>query len=318
MESGRAGVCGTGPGCGVGPAGMASRAAGRDGTGTRAVSRGCGGGRFGAGLAVRPGDAAGGARSACPAEPLARRIERLAASGDPRDAYRAWWLLHACVVFERTGRLPEREGTDADILAGQIGDPARACVNLNERMKMTRIDHLERAARAFVPGALEELVEEGPFGDPTALTTRPDDPLVKAWKERVNGMLNGQAEEGYWSSLYQLFTGFWFGHPAIAADRQSALAYGMALRDIMVKLDGVPEQQADPVQWTLPRRDRRRPDAGPESPCPGARRCDRRPRRGPARTDRFHAALRPAGLFGTKYLGGFIGTVIDLDNEQGK
>ena len=180
------------------------------------------------------------------AEPLAPRIERLAASGDPRDAYRAWWLLHACVVFERTGRLPEREGTDADILAGQIGDPARACVNLNERMKMARIDHLERAARAFVPGALEELVEEGPFGDPTALTTRPDDPLVKAWKERVNGMLNGQAEEGYWSSLYQLFTGFWFGHPAIAADRQSALAYGMALRDIMVKLDGVPEQQAIP------------------------------------------------------------------------
>jgi len=76
--------------------------------------------------------------------------------------------------------------------------------------------------------------------------TRPDDPLVKAWKARVNGMLNDQAEQGYWSSLYQVFTGFWFGHPAIAADRQSALAYGMALRDIMVKLDGVPEQQAIP------------------------------------------------------------------------
>jgi hypothetical protein len=59
-------------------------------------------------------------------------------------------------------------------------------------------------------------------------------------------MLNEQAEQGYWASLYQLFTGFWFGHPAIAADRQSALAYGMALRDIMVKLDGVPEQQAIP------------------------------------------------------------------------
>jgi hypothetical protein len=181
-----------------------------------------------------------------PAEPLARRIERLAASGDPRDAYRAWWLLHACVVFERTGRLPEREGTDADAFAGQLGDPAHACASLNERMKMARIDHLERAARAGVDGALAELVEEGPFGDPTALTTRPDDPLVKAWKERVNGMLNEQAEEGYWASLYQLFTGFWFGHPAIAADRQSALAYGMALRDIMVKLDGVPEQQAIP------------------------------------------------------------------------
>jgi hypothetical protein len=177
-----------------------------------------------------------------PAEPLAQRIDRLAASGDARDAYRAWWLLHACVVFERTGRLPERDGNEPDTLA----DPAHACSTLNERTKMARIDHLERAARAGVDGALAELVDEGPFGDPTALMTRPDDPLVKEWKARVNGMLSAQAEDGYWSSLYQLFTGFWFGHPAIAADRQSALAYGIALRDIMVKLDGVPEPQAIP------------------------------------------------------------------------
>lgn len=182
--------------------------------------------------------------AAAPAEPLARRVERLAASGDPRDAWRAWWLLHACVVFERTGRLPGRDGTDAS--GESIADPATTCATVNERMKMARIDHLERAARAGVDGALAELLEEGPFGDPTALMTRPDDPLVKEWKARVNGMLNAQAEQGYWASLYQLFTGFWFGHPAIAADRQSALAYGMALRDIMVKLDGVSEQEAIP------------------------------------------------------------------------
>lgn len=202
----------------------------------------------GAGAAVRSGPAwlsdlgASPAPLVPPAEPLAQRVERLAASGDPRDAYRAWWLLHACVVFGRTGHLPERDGAEPDAIA----DPARDCATLNERMKLARIDHLERAARAGVDGALAELVEEGPFGDPTALTTRPDDPLVKAWKDRINGMLNEQAEQGYWASLYQLFTGFWFGHPAIAADRQSALAYGMALRDIMVKLDGVPEQQAIP------------------------------------------------------------------------
>jgi len=181
-----------------------------------------------------------------PGEPLAQRIERLAASGDPHDAYRAWWLLHACVVFERTGRLPARGegGTDAPVAA--IADPARSCATLAQRTKMARIDHLERAARGRVDGALAELVEEGPFGDPTALATRPDDPLVREWKTRVNGMLSDEAEQGARASLYQLFTGFWFGHPAIAADRQSALAYGMALRDIMVKLDGVPEPQAIP------------------------------------------------------------------------
>lgn len=179
-------------------------------------------------------------------EPLARRIERLAASGDAHDAYRAWWLLHACVVFERTGRLPARGEGGADVPVETIADPAHACATLGERAKMARIDLLERAVRGSVDGALAELVEEGPFGDPSALTTRPDDPLVRAWKARVNGLLSDDAEQGTWASLYQLFTGFWFGHPAIAADRQSALAYGIALRDIMVKLDGVPEPQAIP------------------------------------------------------------------------
>lgn len=181
-----------------------------------------------------------------PEEPLAQRIERLAASGDPHDAYRAWWLLHACVVFERTGRLPARGEAGTDAPAEAIADPARSCATLGQRAKMARIDYLERAVRAHVDGALAELVEEGPFGDPSALATRPDDPLVREWKTRVNGILSDEAEQGTWASLYQLFTGFWFGHPAIAADRQSALAYGMALRDIMVKLDGVSEPQAIP------------------------------------------------------------------------
>jgi len=185
-------------------------------------------------------------QQAAPDAPLAQRIERLAASGDAHDAYRAWWLLHACVVFERTGRLPARGEGGTEAPAEAIADPAHACATLGQRTKMARIDYLERAVRARVEGALAELVEEGPFGDPSALTTRPDDPLVQAWKTRVNGMLSDEAEQGTWTSLYQLFTGFWFGHPAIAADRQSALAYGIALRDIMVKLDGIPEPQAIP------------------------------------------------------------------------
>lgn len=179
---------------------------------------------------------------AAPAETLAARIDRLAASPAPLDAYRAWWLLHACTVFQRGGSLPEAQ---ADVRES-IADPASFCAGMTERMKMARIDYLERAARGGVEAALADLVEEGPFGDPSALDTRPDDPLVKEWKTRVNGLLSGRAEQGAWSSLYVLFTGFWFGNPAIAADRQSALAYGMALRDIMVQLDGLDEQAAIP------------------------------------------------------------------------
>jgi hypothetical protein len=90
------------------------------------------------------------------------------------------------------------------------------------------------------------LVEEGPFGDPSALDTRPGDPLVQEWKARVAGMLGEQAGRGNWTGLYLLFSGFAFGNPAIAIDRQSALAYGLALRDIVVRLDGLTEDQAIP------------------------------------------------------------------------
>jgi hypothetical protein len=186
------------------------------------------------------------APAAAPADSLAARIATLAASQAPLDAYRAWWLLHACTVFRNGGVLPDPQTVDEAGIREPIADPVAFCAGMTERMKMARVDYLERAARGGIDGALAALVEEGPFGDPSALRTRPDDALVKAWKARVNGMLGGQAEQGYWSSLYVLFTGFWFENPAIAADRQSALAYGMALRDIMVKLDGVAEQDAIP------------------------------------------------------------------------
>jgi hypothetical protein len=186
------------------------------------------------------------APAAAPVEALAARIARLAASQAPLDAYRAWWLLHACTEFRKSGILPDAQTADEAGIREPIADPAAFCAGMTERMKMARVDYLERAARGGIDAALAALVEEGPFGDPSALRTRPGDPLVKEWKERVNGLLGGQAEQGYWSSLYVLFTGFWFENPAIAADRASALAYGMALRDIMVKLDGVAEQDAIP------------------------------------------------------------------------
>lgn len=177
---------------------------------------------------------------------LAQRIEQLAASGTPQDAWRAWWLLHACAAFARDGRLPHDDGADDGGPREPVADPARFCAGMTERMRMARIDYLERAARGGVEGALAALVEEGPFGDPDALRTRPDDPLVQEWKARVNGLLAQRAEQGSWSSLYLQFTGFWFENPAITADRQSALAYGMALRDILVGLDGLSEQDAIP------------------------------------------------------------------------
>lgn len=190
--------------------------------------------------------AAPAASTAPPAATLAERLDGLAASADPKDAYRAWWLLNACIAWQRDGRLPQpATGLDAAV-AEPIADPARWCGALTERMKMARIDYLERAARGGIDEALGLLVEQGPFGDPSALQTRPDDPLVREWKERVSALAQGRAEQGSWSGLYLLFTGLLFDNPAIVVSRQDALAYGMAMRDIMIKLDGATEQEAIP------------------------------------------------------------------------
>jgi hypothetical protein len=187
---------------------------------------------------------AGAQAAAVPLEPLAERLQRLGAGSDPRDAYRAYQLVRACSAL-RVGPPP---GSSADVESplNGIADPLAYCSAMTERMRTDAIALLERAARAGVDGALEALVEEGPFGDPSALVQRPDDPLVKDWKDRVNAMLGEQAKQGDWNSLYLSFTGFMFSNPAISADRQRALAYGIAMRDILVKGDGLTEDQAIP------------------------------------------------------------------------
>jgi hypothetical protein len=175
------------------------------------------------------GEQPSGLADSAPAESLAQQLQRLSATRDPRDAYQAYRLLRNCMDAPR-----------------QASGPAGPCAGMTERMRMDRIVLLEQAARAGVDGAMVALVEEGPFGDPTALATRPDDPLVLEWKGRIGRMLGEQAGQGDWTSLYLLFTSFTFGNPAIAIDRQSALAYGLALRDIVVQQDGLTEDQAIP------------------------------------------------------------------------
>jgi hypothetical protein len=178
-------------------------------------------------------------------EDLAQQLQRLGASREPRDAYQAYRLVRACMDVQRP---PAQAGMaiDAESALARVPDPAAFCAGMTERMRMDRIVLLEQAARAGVDGAMEALVEEGPFGDASALATRPDDPLVTEWKARIGRMLGEQAGQGDWASLYLLFTGYAFGNPAIVVDRQNALAYGLALRDIVVRLDGLTEDEAIP------------------------------------------------------------------------
>jgi hypothetical protein len=68
--------------------------------------------------------------------------------------------------------------------------------------KMTSVDERERftnlliAVEAGIPGASALYAAEGPFGDPSALETRPDDLLVREWIASALSFLDRDAKRG--------------------------------------------------------------------------------------------------------------------------
>ncbi|OFA01109.1 hypothetical protein [Duganella sp. HH101] len=136
---------------------------------------------------------------------LGQQIDMLAATRRPQDAYIAYWLVQTCMDFMRTGALRVEDG-DAfrPATAAEKADEARRCDGVTERMKTTRLEHLALAARGGASAADLLFLKAGPFGDPSALESRPDDPLVLAWKEEAVGYLELQAERGSVSSMITL------------------------------------------------------------------------------------------------------------------
>jgi hypothetical protein len=118
---------------------------------------------------------------------LHQRVERLLMRGTPRDRYQAFAVLARCaqaVDFDRYLKsLPA--GTETTRMRERYGDGsariAAACGDLSAREVERRIELVATAADDGIPGAASAWIEEGPYGDRTALTQRPDDPLVVEW-----------------------------------------------------------------------------------------------------------------------------------------
>ena len=111
------------------------------------------------------------------------RVERLTASGDPSDAYRAFRLIEQCVRARES---------DA------------ACRGIGAAQRRDRLALLEKAARAGVPGAASAWAGAGPFGDKSALTQRPDDPLVAEWVRDAVEMIRAAAGRNDVAAITQL------------------------------------------------------------------------------------------------------------------
>ena len=140
---------------------------------------------------------------------LEQQLARLAASGSPDDAYAAYNLLDDCILFQKEGRLPELEfERGSEMTADEKIAQQSLCANLTERQKSARLDFLEKAAKGGVAGASTRFFYEGPFGDRSALRSRPDDPLVLAWKQQAVAQLTVQADQAELSSLGTLMMAY--------------------------------------------------------------------------------------------------------------
>lgn len=180
---------------------------------------------------------------------LAQQVDMLAATRRPQDAYVAYWLVQTCMDYKRTGELRVEDG-DAfrPATAAEKVEEARRCDGVTERMKTTRLEHLALAARGGANAADLLFLKAGPFGDPSALESRPDDPLVLAWKEEAVGYLEMQAERGSLSSMITLVGEYnedldlQKKHPA------SALRYATAVHGYYdALLGGDPRNGANPL-----------------------------------------------------------------------
>jgi len=166
--------------------------------------------------ATRRSSLARPAAASTPAElPLAAQVDRLLASHDPEDAYAAYRLIADCaefsdkhdrMVFDRREAARAPKDTFMAGYRGMTDDEKRHdavfCANLTERQRQSRLDALAVAAQAGVSGAAVAFLDAGPFGDPSALKTRPDDPLVQAWKATATAQLQLAADAGDVGTLF--------------------------------------------------------------------------------------------------------------------
>jgi hypothetical protein len=119
-------------------------------------------------------------------------------------------------------------------------DQVALCSGMTERIRTSRLDHLALAAKAGVTGADSAFLLEGPFGDPSALVSRPSDPLVMAWKQQAITQLTTQAVNADVASLANLYHGYLNGSSVVEKNPELALTYGRALREIYNQFKGLP------------------------------------------------------------------------------
>jgi len=171
-------------------------------------------------------------------QPLAVQVERLLATRDPQNAYLAYMLVSACAMFNRRHDLDlydDKLRASRPMSADEKRQTLTLCGGMMERERLARLDYLAIAIEADVPGAALTFVSEGPFGDPSALETRPNDPLVREWKATAAAHMTRAAEAGHGATL--VIWGLQNLSGSDLADRQPVLGYTYLLAHGFIEAD---------------------------------------------------------------------------------
>jgi len=184
---------------------------------------------------------------------LAAKVEQLASRDTPRDAYAAFALLARCVRAREFDAylksLPMERGLDAQ--RSVYGDGQRllseVCSDLSMAQLVARIDLVEKAARGGVPGAASAWIEQGPFGDKSALEQRPDDPLVIEWVKQAIARIYSAAKTDDIDAIVQ-FGMLSLNWELSDIDRVNVLVHSATQRDLEDQLLRLARREGPPTE----------------------------------------------------------------------
>ena len=151
-------------------------------------------------------------------------IDELTATGDPKDALLAFRIAQDCVwlrIYNKQSKSRDTNNDDEEEL--------KRCDEITPIQIKNRINNLNKALDAKVRGTVNAFLSYGPIdGDPDAINTRPNDPIVIEWKKKADDLIYSSALSGDSESLNILVTGY-----LSIKDFTSALTYEVAQYEIL-------------------------------------------------------------------------------------
>jgi hypothetical protein len=151
-----------------------------------------------AAIAAAPARSAAAPASVKAGQRLEDDITFLAGTDRPVLALAAFQIIESCIQFQRyeAHTFDDKKHKQRELTDAERREKASYCQHMTETMKRDRLAYLDKAVKGGATGAAMAFVDAGPFGDPRALETRPDDPLVKEWKKQAADYLVQGAHGG--------------------------------------------------------------------------------------------------------------------------